>query len=238
MGKLDDKNVVIIGGTSGIGLAAAILAQKEGASVWAASRSKEKMEEASNHAPAVQFRQVDTHDVAGLSGLFKEVSNVDHVIGAATGAQRTMAPFMDQTDEQFREAFNKFWGYTNVVRQGVPHLADTGSVTLVSGIPARKANPGMSSISCVGSAVEGLTRALALELAPRRVNVVAPGIINTGMFDHFGDNKASTLEQLGKSLPLQRVGEPEEVAEAILLCMTNTYMTGATIDVDGGALLP
>ncbi|MEX2488467.1 MAG: SDR family NAD(P)-dependent oxidoreductase, partial [Pseudomonadales bacterium] len=112
MGKLDNKNVVIIGGTSGIGLATAILAHKEGANVWAASRSEAKVQEASTHAPDIKFRQVDTHDVAGLGRLFDETGDVDHVVGAATGAQRTMAPFMEQTDEQFREAFNKFWGYT------------------------------------------------------------------------------------------------------------------------------
>lgn len=238
MGKLDHKNVVVIGGTSGIGLATAILAQSEGARVWAASRTREKVEDAKEQAPDINFQQVDTHDLAGLEQLFREVGNVNHIVAAATGADRTMAPFMDQTDEQFREAFNKFWGYNNVIRQGVPYLGESGSITLVSGIPARKANPGMSSISCVGSAVEGLTRALALELTPRRVNVVAPGIIDTAMFDPFGENKAAALAQMSKNIPLQRVGDPREVAEAILLAMTNGYMTGATIDVDGGALLP
>jgi len=96
----------------------------------------------------------------------------------------------------------------------------------------------MSSISCVGNAVEGLARALALELAPIRVNVVAPGTINTAMFNHFGDGKEQRIEAMGKNILLGRVGEPDEIAEAILLCMNNRYMTGATIDVDGGALLP
>ncbi|MBD3648662.1 MAG: SDR family oxidoreductase [Pseudomonadales bacterium] len=238
MGKLDDRNVVVIGGTSGIGLATAALAAREGANVWAASRTKEKVEAATKEAPEVSFRQIDTHDLNALEGLFQEAGRVDHIVAAATGAERTMAPFLEQTDAQFREAFNKFWGYNNVIRTGVPFLTETGSITLVSGIPARKANPGMSSISCVGCAVEGLTRALALEIAPQRVNVVAPGIIDTGMFDRFGDNKAAALEQMGKSIPLNRVGQSHEVAEAILLTMINEYMTGATIDVDGGALLP
>jgi NAD(P)-dependent dehydrogenase (short-subunit alcohol dehydrogenase family) len=189
-------------------------------------------------APEVKFSQLDTHDAAGLAALFESIGKIDHLVAAATGADRTIAPFMDQTDEQFREAFNKFWGYCNVVRQGAPYLAADGSITLVSGIPARKCNVGMSSISCVGNAVEGLTRALALELAPRRVNVVAPGIIDTGMFDRFGDNKAAALEQMGKNVPLGRVGHADEVAGAIVQTMTNTYMTGATLDVDGGSLLP
>jgi NAD(P)-dependent dehydrogenase (short-subunit alcohol dehydrogenase family) len=238
MGKLDNQNVVVIGGTSGIGLATAILAQEAGANVLAASRSEDKVAACSAENPGIEFAQIDTHDVAGLKALFEKVGTINHIIAAATGANRTMSPFMEQTDEQFREAFNKFWGYTNVARQGVPFLVDSGSLTFISGTPARKCNSGMSSVSCTGSAVEGLTRALALELAPKRVNAVAPGIADTGMFDRFGDNKAEALANIGKNIPLGRVGKATEVAEAVLLLMTNPYMTGTTIDVDGGVLLP
>ncbi|MEX0943295.1 MAG: SDR family oxidoreductase [Pseudomonadales bacterium] len=238
MSKLENKNIVIIGATSGIGLGAAIEARREGANVWGAGRSQENIDKAKLLAPDVTFVQLDTHDADGLMRLFESIGQIDHLVGCATGANRTMAPFLEQTDEQFREAFNKFWGYCNVIRQGAPFLAPAGSITLVSGIPARKCNPGMSSISCVGNAVEALTRALALELAPRRVNVVAPGIIDTEMFDRLGDNKAAALEQMGKNVPLGRVGQANEVAGAIVHAMTNTYMTGATLDVDGGSLLP
>ncbi len=238
MNSLKGHKVVIIGATSGIGLATARQAAEAGAEVWGVSRSPEKVAAASAALPQVRFSELDTHDTEGLARLCSEVGTIDHLVAAATGADRTMKPFMEQTDEQFREAFNKFWGYCNVIRAGVPYLAANGSVTLVSGTPARKSNVGMSSISCVGNAVEGLTRALALELAPRRVNVVAPGIIDTGMFDRFGDNKTAALEQMGKNVPLGRVGQADEVASAILHTMSNSYMTGTTLDVDGGSLLP
>ena len=238
MGKLDNQNVVIVGGTSGIGLATAVLAQQAGANVVAASRSEEKVAACATANPGIVFSQVDIHDVEGLEALFAKVGTINHIVGAATGANRTMLPFMEQTAEQFREAFDKFWGYTNVARLGVPFLVDDGSLTLVSGTPARKCNPGMSSVSCTGSAVEGLTRALALELAPRRVNAVAPGIADTAMFDRFGDNREAALANMAKNIPLGRVGQAMEVAQAILLVMTNSYMTGTTIDVDGGVLLP
>ena len=238
MGKLDNQNVVIIGGTAGIGLATAILAQEAGANVWAASRSEDKVAACAKEHPGIQFSSLDTHDTDALSALFEKVGTINHIVGAATGANRTMAPFMEQTDEQFREAFNKFWGYTNVARQGVPYLLDNGSLTFVSGTPARKCNPGMSSVSCTGSAVEGLTRALALELAPKRVNAVAPGIADTAMFDRFGDKKEEALANMGKNILLGRVGKATEVAEAIVFIMTNAYITGITIDVDGGVLLP
>jgi NAD(P)-dependent dehydrogenase (short-subunit alcohol dehydrogenase family) len=238
MGNLSNQNVVVIGGTSGIGLATAVLAKAAGANVWAASRSAEKVGAASEAHPDVHFSQLDIQDSAALKALFEQVGTVDHIIGVATGANRTTKPFMEQTADQFSEAFGKFWGYTNVAREGVPFLSDNGSLTFVSGNPARKCNVGMSSISCTGCAVEGLTRALALEIAPKRVNVVAPGLIETGMHDHFGENKAKVMASMGKNVLLGRVGQSEEVAEAILLCMSNSFMTGATIDVDGGALLP
>ena len=235
---MDGMNVVVIGGTSGIGLATAIASAQRGATVFAAGRSLDKIEACQASYPDIQFRQVDTHDPEGLSALFSEAGPIHHLVGAATGATRTNGPFMSQTDEQFRAAFDKFWGYTHVVRQGVPHLVEDASITLVSGTPARKCNPGMISVSCTGCAVEGFVRALTPELAPIRINGVAPGIIDTPMFDHFGEKKAATLDAIGANFPLGRVGQPEEVAEAILLCMSNTYMTGVVIDVDGGALLP
>ena len=234
----DGKNVVIIGGTSGIGLATAVAAQEAGATVYAAGRSQDKIDDCKAAHPGIHFRQVDTHDPDGLGTLFAEAGPIDHLVGAATGATRTNGPFMSQTDDQFRAAFDKFWGYTHVVRQGVPHVQPAGSITLVSGTPARKCNPGMISVSCTGCAVEGFIRALTPELAPIRINGVAPGIIDTPMFDHFGDKKAATLGAIGANFPLGRVGHPSEVAQAIMLCMTNDYMTGVVIDVDGGALLP
>ena len=243
MGSLDKQNVLVVGGTSGIGLATAIAAQAEGAQVWAVSRSAERVKACQAAHPELQFSPLDIHDAEGLESLLQQIGAVvhgaiDHIVAAATGAQRTMAPFMEQSDEQFRAAFDKFWGYTNLARQGVPHLSEQGSITFVTGTPARKCNPGMVSISCTGCALEGLSRALALELAPKRVNVVAPGIVDTGLFEHFGDQKAAMLDKMGAGLPLGRVGKAEEVATAILFLMSNSYVTGATIDVDGGALLP
>ena len=119
---MDGMNVVVIGGTSGIGLATAISSAQRGATVFAAGRSLDKIEACQASYPDIQFRQVDTHDPEGLSALFSEAGPIHHLVGAATGATRTNGPFMSQTDEQFRAAFDKFWGYTHVVRQGVPHL--------------------------------------------------------------------------------------------------------------------
>ncbi|MBV1877935.1 MAG: SDR family oxidoreductase [Pseudomonadales bacterium] len=237
MAQLANKNVIVIGGTSGIGLAAAQQAQAAGAQVFAVSRTAEKVTAARENNPGITFDTLDTHDVDGLQALFQRVGKVDHIIAAATGSTRTLKPFMEQTEDQFMAAFNKFWGYCRVARQGVPNLTKNGSITLISGVPARKCGPGMAAVSCVGSAVEGLVRALAAELAPIRVNAVAPGIIDTAMFDRFGENKTAMLDNMGKNIPLGRVGRADEVASAILLTLTNDYMTGTTLDVDGGQLV-
>ena len=235
---LKNKTVVIIGGTSGIGLATAVKAYERGAIVHAASRSKDKVEAKALEHPDINFFQQDIHDSLGLEKSFQALGKIDHVVAVATGAKRKNAPFMEQSPEEFREAFNKFWGYTNVARLSLPLIRQEGSLTFVSGFPARKCNVGMSSISATGCAVEGLSRALALEVAPIRVNVVAPGIIDTEAFDRLGEGKSTALENMGKNIPIGRVGRPEEVGLAILHAMENPYMTGATIDIDGGILLP
>ncbi|MGQ9426211.1 SDR family NAD(P)-dependent oxidoreductase [Gilvimarinus sp. F26214L] len=239
MSDLKDKNVVVAGGTSGIGFAIADLASRAGARVWALGRTQKYIDQANQQAGGrIEFRQIDIHDGDALAQLLNEVGTVHHLVGSATGANRTIAPFMQQTHEQFSEAFGKFWGYTNLVRTGVPFMAENGSITLLSGTPSRKCRPGMSSISCVGNAVEGLCRAIAPEIAPIRINTVAPGIIDTTMYEWMADAKDERLHAMTAEQSIKRPGKPEEVAGAVVYLMTADYVTGTNIDVDGGLLLP
>ncbi len=236
--SLESKNVVVIGGTSGIGLATAVAASQLGANVWAVGRSAAHIEKArAQLGEAVKIVSADTHDQEALKALFKEVGTIDHLVSAATGASRTLKPFVEQTDEQFQEAFGKLWGYSKVVRCGVPFMAEAGSITLVSGAPARKLKANSSVLSCVGAAVENLVRCLAIELAPIRVNVVSPGIIDTALFDGLGDKRDMAVAGMVKGQLIERVGRPEEVASALIYLMNNGYATGTTVDVDGGQLL-
>jgi NAD(P)-dependent dehydrogenase (short-subunit alcohol dehydrogenase family) len=138
----------------------------------------------------------------------------------------------------FQGSFRKLWGYVNSVRIGVPHMADDGAIVLVSGSPARKAPPGFAAISTVGNAVEGFVRAIAPEIAPRRINVVSPGFIDTPMFPVQGEARAKLLAQATANNVIKRAGRAEEVAQAILFQIRNDFVTGTTVDVDGGALLP
>lgn len=236
--NLAGKNVVIIGGTAGIGLAAAQAAVAAGAKVWVAGRSEGHIEAAKKIANgSFEVRQADTHDAASLEAIFKEVGTVDHLVSAAVGGERTLKPFLEQTEDQFKAAYDKLWGYAKVVRTGAPYLAEDGSITLVSGSPARKIKPAQSPLSCVGASVENLVRCLAVEMAPVRVNVVSPGTVDTAMFDWMGDEKSDNLQAMTASHLIKRAGTPEEVAQGILFVMQNAFVTGTTIDVDGGRIL-
>ncbi len=129
------------------------------------------------------------------------------------------------------------WGYAKVVRTGAPYLAEDGAITLVSGSPARKIKPAQSPLSCVGASVENLVRCLAVEMAPVRVNVVSPGTVDTAMFDFMGDEKQEKLQAMTSTHLIKRAGTSEEVAQGILFVMQNGFVTGTTIDVDGGRIL-
>ncbi|NRA19186.1 MAG: SDR family oxidoreductase [Oceanospirillaceae bacterium] len=238
MQDLQNKVVVVIGGTSGIGLAVVQAASEMGATVYAAGRSSENIEKAKLQcADQVNFRLADTHDDASLLALFAEAGEIDYLVSAATGAERTIAPFTEQTEEQFAAAFQKFWGYTKVVRNGESFVKATGSITLVTGTPARKYKPGMSSLSCTGGAVEAFIKALSVEIAPKRINGVSPGLINTAMWDVMGEEKQQKLADMTAHIPMARAGQAAEVAHGVIFAMTNTYTTGTIVDVEGGTLL-
>lgn len=236
--NLAGKNVVVIGGTAGIGLATAVAAAELGANVWAAGRSEGHIKNATEVAAGrFQVRQADTHNAEQLEAIFKEVGSIDHLVSAAVGGERTLKPFLEQTEDQFKAAFDKLWGYGKVVRTGAPYLAEDGAVTLVSGSPARKFKPAQSPLSCVGGAVENMVRCLAVEMAPIRVNVVSPGTISTAMFDGMGADKEKNLHGMTQGHLIKRAGTSEEVAAGLIFVMQNKFVTGTTIDVDGGRLL-
>lgn len=238
MNDLNGKNVVIVGGTAGIGLATAQAAAATGAKVWAAGRSEaHRNKAAAAAAGAFKVREADIHDTDALKALFGEAGRIDHLVLCAIGGERTLKPFLEQTADQFKAAYGKLWGYAQAVRVGAPFLAEDGSITLVSGSPARKIKPGQSALSCVGGSVENLARCLAVEMAPIRVNIVSPGTIDTAMFDSFGDAKEERLKAVTGGHLIQRAGTSEEVAEGILFVMNNRFVTGTTVDVDGGRIL-
>ncbi len=236
---LDGRRAIVLGGTSGIGLAVARQLEAAGATVIAGSRSAANIERAETATEdAVTFRSIDVLDRDALTALFEEQHGFDILVNAATGGERASGPFLKMDLDGFQGSFRKLWGYANSVRLGAEHMATEGAITLVSGYPARKANPGSSALSTVGNAVEGFVRAIAPEIAPRRINVVSPGIIDTPMFAIQGDARRAFLDNATRNMLIKRAGTADEVAAAILFTLRNDYVTGTTIDVDGGALLP
>ena len=237
------RQALVLGGSAGIGLASARALSRRGARVIAASRSATRRERArqafdEDGQPSVTLRDVDVRDRDALASLFSEIAPLDILVCAATGGDRAVGPFLEMDLDGFQGSFDKLWGYANAVRLGAPQMSEDGTIVLVSGCPARKCNPGMSAISTVGNAVEGFVRAVAPELAPRRINVVSPGAIVTEMFSPDLEQNAKMLTAATQQNLIPRPGTPEEVAQAILFLIENDFVTGTTIDVDGGALLP
>ncbi len=236
---IKNRKAIVLGGTSGIGLAATRQLEDAGATVVAGSRNAKNIESASaSTGPRVSYRQVDTLDRDALSKLFQDEAPFDILVNSATGGARASGPFLQMDLDAFQLSFRKLWGYTNSVRLGAEFLSNDGAMVLVSGFPARKSNPGSLAISTVGNAVEGFARALAPEIAPRRINIVCPGLIDTPMFPHEGEQRKQFLANATARTLIPRAGTADEVASAILFAIENDYMTGSTIDVEGGALLP
>lgn len=235
---LSGKRAIVLGGTSGIGLATTQQLEAAGAVVVAGSRSPENVNRAAAATGAgVTVRAIDVLDRDALSALFEENAGFDVLVNAATGGERATGPFLQMDLDGFQGSFRKLWGYANSVRLGAAHMAENGAIALVSGFPAKKAKPGYAAIATVGSAVEGLARAIAPEIAPRRINVVSPGIIDTPLFAMQGEARRQFLDDATRDISIKRAGHAHEVASAILFTLRNDYMTGASIDVDGGAQL-
>lgn len=229
------KKAVVFSGTSGIGLATARMLAEEGATVVAVSRNPAK---AGPMPEGISTEACDVRDNAAMEALFSKLSPFDILVSAATGGERAFGPFVEMDMDGFKGSFDKLWGYANVVRYGAGHLNEGGSITLVSGSPARKSGPGQTALSAVGGAVEAMVRSVAQEIAPRqRINVVSPGIIDTPMVKAQGAERDALYHDMTKDHLIPRAGSPEEVAQGILFLIKNDFVTGTTVDVDGGWLL-
>ncbi len=233
--NVSGKKAVVFGGTSGIGLATVKMLAEGGATVVAISRDPSK---AGDLPSGVTVEACDVTDSAAMEAMLNKLAPFDILVSAATGGSRAIGPFLEMDMEGYKASFDKLWGYANVVRYGAKHVTDGGSITLVSGAPARNCRPGQIALSSVGGAVEAMTRAVAREVAPRiRVNVVSPGTIDTPMVALQGEERDALYTKMTASNLIPRAGTAEEVAEGIMFVIKNDFVSGTTIDVDGGWLL-
>ena len=236
--NIDGKKALVFGGTSGIGLATVVRLAEGGAAVTAFGRSAGNIEAATREAPdSVRFQHADVLDRSALAETFAANAPFDILVNAATGGERAVGPFLSMDLDGFQGSFRKLWGYANTVRFGAEHMSEDGTIVLVSGFPARRPRPGYIAIGTVGNAVEGFVRGVAAELAPRRINIVSPGIIDTPMFAMSGKARSAFFENQTAKHLIPRAGTADEVAEGILFVIGNDFVTGTTVDVDGGVLL-
>ena len=231
---LQGKSVVVVGGSSGIGLAAAQLAKDEGAAVTIASRSAERLRAAAERIGARAFAADVTRD-ADVEALFKSCGRVDHVV--VTAAQLRTGPIKSLAIEDARATLeSKFWGAWRVARYA--DIAPGGSLTIVSGYFSIRPRAGVAIVSAANGALESLTRSLALELAPVRANAVSPGLIDTPIRAAMPEEaRRKLLEQTAAALPVKRVGTGEDIARQILAFMTIGFATGSVVYLDGGGSL-
>jgi NAD(P)-dependent dehydrogenase (short-subunit alcohol dehydrogenase family) len=231
---LAGQKVVVVGGSSGIGLSTAELAKREGADVIIASRHAERLNAVAEKL-GVTAMVADVTSDESVAGLCQSCGPVDHVV--VTAAQLRSGPFKTVAMEDVRATMEgKFWGAWRVARGA--QIRPGGSLTLVSGFLSMRGRPNAAIVGAANGAIESLARSLALELAPVRVNAVSPGIIDTPI--RAAMPEAARLDMLAKTaaaLPVGRVGVGEDIARQILAFMTIGFMTGSIVYLDGGAMI-
>lgn len=228
------QQVLVVGGSSGIGEAIAASFVAEGAKVTIASRSLDKLQAAAARLGDVEVAVLDTADNQQIEQFFAAHPAWDHI--AISAAQTPGGPVKSlPLDSAYSAMESKFWGAYRVARAA--NIAERGSLTFVSGFLSVR--PGKTVLQgAINAALESLGRGLALELSPVRVNTVSPGVIETplwaGMEDVAREQLFATLRE---SLPAKTLGQPEDVARAVLFLAGNAYTTGSTVLVDGGGAI-
>jgi NAD(P)-dependent dehydrogenase (short-subunit alcohol dehydrogenase family) len=230
---LQGAHVVVIGGSSGIGLATAQLARQAGATLTIAGRSQDKLRQAQQQLGEVRTVVADITHETEVGQVFEGLSRVDHVVVAAGTIQN--GRIVDNDLATLRRIIDeRIWGVTYVVRHAAPKMTQ-GSITFTSGGLSSRPRVGSAMLTTALAGVEAMTPALALELAPIRVNTVTPGLIDTPLLHHtYGAEREAIMANRAAVLPGKRVGTAEEVAQAMLMLMTNAYMTGEVLHIDGG----
>jgi NAD(P)-dependent dehydrogenase (short-subunit alcohol dehydrogenase family) len=230
---LQDKTVLVIGRGSGLAHAITLLAHSQGARVVVAGRDKARLADAYND-PGITPEVVDMTDDASIAALAERVGPLDHVV--STASARARGNLAELQRDNLRTSFDtKVIGPTMLAKYFAPQINPGGSFVLFSGVHAFKHNVGYLGVGITNGAVDFLTRWLAVELAPIRVNAISPGVIDTGAWDAMGeDGKQDYFKHIAAHNPAGRIGTPDDIAGAVLFAMTNTFMTGMTLKIDGG----
>jgi NAD(P)-dependent dehydrogenase (short-subunit alcohol dehydrogenase family) len=235
---LRGQRILIIGGTSGIGFAVAEAAGRDGGEIVVASSAPAKVDAAIQRlGGGAAGAPIEVKDARNVEAFFARAGRFDHLVFTAgdwdTGGRGPLA----ETDlERAREVFSvRFWGALTVAKHAQKTLAASGSITLTDGMIAHRPRKGSALSTAMAGAIEHLTRGLAVDLAPIRVNAVCPGLVRTDIWARIPESqREEQFLRMTKAQPLARVGEPAEVAEAYLYLMRASYTTGQVLHVDGG----
>lgn len=230
---LQDKTILVVGCGSGIARAVALRARLEGARVRVAGRDRAKLAN-SYDDPGISAEMIDITDDESIAALADQVGRVDHVV--STASARARGKLADPQRPNLLQSFDtKVIGPAMLAKHFASQTNPGGSFVLFSGVHAFKHNVGYLGVGITNGAVDFLARWLAVELAPIRVNAISPGVIDTGAWDAMGDDgKSDYFEHIAAHNPVGRIGTPDDITAAVLFAMTNTFMTGVTLKVDGG----
>jgi NAD(P)-dependent dehydrogenase (short-subunit alcohol dehydrogenase family) len=239
--SLTDKRILVIGGGSGIGFAVAEATAAAGAQVTIASSNADKVAQAAsrigNRTAGATLDVTNEDEVASYFGKTERFDHIAFTAGDWSGTRR--GPLVDTDLKQAAALFNvRFWGALAVAKHAVKTMTPGSSLTLTDGLIAHRPQKGSAISTAMTGAVEHVTRALAVEFAPVRVNAVCPGLIRTGVWDQIPEEqRAKQLSDMTSRQLIARVGEPNEVAEAYLYLMRGGYTTGQVLYVEGGRAL-
>ena len=238
-GDLTGKRIVVLGGSSGIGLAVAEQVVAEGSTAIIASSNADRVKQAvATLAGKAQGHALDLSKERDIQDFFQKIGDFDHLV--FTAGDTLQLNELAATDlTQARHAFElRYWAALAAVKYASSHIRKGGSIVLTTGVAGRRPHKGWTIAASVCGTIEALTRALAVELAPVRVNAVCPGVVRTNLWQGMNaDERERLFENVGKSLLVGRVGEACEIARAYLFLIEEGYSTGQTVVLDGGAAL-
>lgn len=236
---MSSQHIVVIGGSSGIGLATARLLLGNGHKVTITGRNTTRLEAAKKTlAGDLHALAMDAADTARLADAFDRIGAFDHLV-LALGSGKGAGPFASVSLADVKAGFEeKVYAHFATAQAALPHLHENGSLTFISAVTAQAAMPGTAGIGAANAAIAALVPILATELRPRRVNAVSPGVIDTPWWDFLdSEQKAPIFADYAAKTPVGRVGKPEDVAQAIAFLIADTFMSGQTVICDGGLAL-